>query len=110
MIDTALTRIARAELLLPPEDDDDILPEDDGFFYPIDYLIKTWDAYRSYGVLPAAGGIDDQDPKWWQDINRLSSRFALIKRGLQEHKSGDDVIDELMNTSGGVHWKDMMHG
>lgn len=98
-------------MLMSVTDDDDALSEDDGFYFPIDYLLKTWDAYRSHGVLPDAGGINDQNPKWWSDINRLGRRFAHIKRDMQEDKEAQDTLHGMMGQSSDApNWKDWMNG
>lgn len=96
---------------MPVTDDDEGLSDDDGFYFPIDYLLRTWDAYRNHGVLPDAGGINDQNPKWWVDINRLARRFALIKRDLKEAQDAQEALQGLTGHAGdGQNWKDWMNG
>lgn len=32
-----------------------------GLYYPLDYVLRTWNEHRQYHVLPDAGGWNDQD-------------------------------------------------
>lgn len=93
---------------MEPVDDD--LSDDDGFYFPIIYLMRTWDAYRSFGVLPDAGGINDQNPRWWDDINRLNRRYAYIKQQLQMQQEAADEVNKLIGDTNGPNWQGITHG
>ena len=65
------------------EDDpkhEDIDDDDFGLHYPMAYVIKTWMAYRNWGILPSAGGYDDQDEMLMQDWQTLTIRYHLAKQ------------------------------
>jgi hypothetical protein len=63
----------------------DIQDEDFGLHYPFAYVAQTWQAYRRFGVLPVAGGYNDQDEFLMQDWQTLDTRYQLK---LQESKTG----------------------
>jgi len=98
-----LERIARSELgeSEDPEDTD----EDTGFYYPIGYLLRTWEAYRQFGVLPDAGGINDQCPRWWDDVQTMNRLYIAAIARIKSDKQMSDLLD----TSAAVSWTDY-HG
>lgn len=50
--------------------------EDMGFEHPLSYLKERFSAYYTKGILPKAGGLDDQDASFIRDLHRA----FLIKR------------------------------
>lgn len=49
---------------------------DMGFENPLSYLKERFSAYYTKGILPKAGGLDDQDSAFVRDLHRL----FLVKR------------------------------
>ena len=56
-------------------------------YFPLSYVIATWQAYRQYGVLPKIGGYNDQDEQLMADWGVISRRYhwASVR--------GDNAID-----------------
>lgn len=75
------------------EDDDD---EDFGLNNPRDYALRTWYDYNEHGLLPEAGGINDQDPLWYDDIHTLNLRYSTIARRLSGNNR--DIFSGLKRT------------
>lgn len=86
------------------------MSDDDGFYFPLDYLMRTWDAYRNFGVMPEAGGINDQNPRWWDDINRLNRRYSLIKRNLEAQQEAADEVEKIVGNTNAPNWQGLTHG
>lgn len=42
--------------------------------YPLSYALATWADYRR-GLLPRAGGLDDQDVGWYADMQAITRRY-----------------------------------
>lgn len=90
-MDTILASIARSSFNLKDPLDDvppdvraimqaskpqpDIENDTFGLHYPLPYAISTWQRYREHGLLPAAGGYDDQLAVWVEDMNMLDGRY-----------------------------------
>lgn len=52
---------------------------DFGLFYPLDYVISTWNEHRQHGNYPQAGGYDDQDWRLVQhDWYVMSERYSHL--------------------------------
>jgi hypothetical protein len=47
-------------------------PGDFGFILPWPYVLETGAQYFRHGVLPRAGGWDDQEEDWKTDIRTLT--------------------------------------
>lgn len=60
--------------------------EDFGLYYPVGYVISTWQAYKRFGILPVRGGYNDQDELLMQDWYTLDSRYQIA---IQNAKGGD---------------------
>lgn len=56
--------------------------------YPPSYALQTWHDYRNFGLLPEAGGINDQCPLWYADMHALNRRYAYLL--YQHREQGDD--------------------
>lgn len=95
------------------DDDQDnaAMSEDDGLYYPFDYVIETYDVFNNFGVMPEPGGYNDQDPHWWHDIRTIRRRLAHIKRNLKEDKDESDALNSLLynNADKGVGLRDLIH-
>jgi len=44
-------------------------PVDFGFRLPVDYVLTTAELFITKGILPNAGGWDDQDEAWREDLS-----------------------------------------
>lgn len=79
-LDMALVDIIRAERGDDEDDEDD--EEDDplaGFFYPLDYVLMTWQEKRNHGILPEAGGLNNQDWRLvYHDWPLLNQRYNRL--------------------------------
>lgn len=105
MIDQVLERIVKSEQ--GELDDDATANEDDGLYYPIAYVLRTWEAYRQFGVLPEAGGINDQCPRWWDDVQTMNRRYVAAAARLRS----DQETQKLIGNQDAPHWTEMLkHG
>lgn len=79
--DAALIDIIRAEHGDSADDDDD--DPDYGLYYPLDYVLMTWQERRSHGTLPEQGGLNDQDWRLvYHDWPVLNARFNYLTEQL----------------------------
>ncbi len=59
-------------------DEVDSLSEDDGLWYPADYILPRWAVWRlsGYTAYPGGGAYDDQPRRLLEDFQMLQSRFT----------------------------------
>jgi hypothetical protein len=70
---------ARAEMGLPPLEAPTPFDENSfGLNYPIQYIMQTWSMLRNHGILPRAGGFNDQDARWIEDIMQINALYASV--------------------------------
>lgn len=73
--------MVRAEKAKDDNEADSAPPEFNGLYYPLSYVLRTWIYLREYGVLPEAGGLNDQD---WRLIEHdwpiVSERYIYIRK------------------------------
>ena len=82
--DDILKDIIRAERPLPEDEQDE--PEepeepelDFGLYYPLAYVITTWNEHRQHNNLPRAGGWNDQDPRLVEhDWRVIGERYGYL--------------------------------
>jgi len=88
-LDRMLTGILRADMNDSPDDDD--TPPDDlaGLYYPLEYVIQTWQEKRNNHILPDPGGLNDQD---WRlvlhDWPVVNERYNYLQRMLYPKEGG----------------------
>jgi len=97
------------------QDDEQVdaaIPDDDGLYYPLDYVIETYDVFRNFGVMPESGGYNDQDPHWWHDIRTIQRRISLIKSRLRNELDEKDVFEGLLPSGDDTptDWRDVING
>ena len=65
--------------------------ENPGFHYPLDYVCQTFQLwyYSDFQVMPAAGGINNQDPQWLADMT-LILRLKSARETLKAAKKGKE--------------------
>lgn len=107
-VDEWLEAAARAELgLTSDEEDEDEAPPDLHLHYAegegLSFLLQSWMAWRSRGVLPFAGGLADQPRVWARDVRKLDARYAPIMARLIEEKypnrnvsGGGNELDRIL--------------
>lgn len=94
--------MARAGLGKDIARDDDEPPEL-AFYYPLAYVLRTWQNFKEHGIYPNGRGYDDQDPDlmsdwdvvWWyynRDVDLLiaddDDKPQLPKERDIEYESG----------------------
>ncbi len=81
-----------------------MLGKDLGFENPASYLKDRFSAYYTKGILPRAGGLDDQDASFIRDLHRLFllKRFQYWK--LTQGGSGSKEDKKLKKKS----WQDVL--
>jgi hypothetical protein len=63
---------------------DDSEPPEMAFYFPLAYVLRTWQNFKEHGIFPNGRGYDDQDPDlladwdvvWWyynHDIDALTA-------------------------------------
>ena len=88
------------------DDNDDL--ETDRFYYPIPYLIQTWQALHHHHVLPRAGGWDDQCALWTHDMTLLTRRYnAIFREFTDQDQNDDDGLDDLLHGADAVSFEQM---
>jgi hypothetical protein len=110
-LDAAMTRMVRAEHGESAEDDraeDDDLP---GLYYPLHYAVQTWVNFKEHGILPEAGGWNDQDWRLVEcDWIVIGNRYARANRHLyplEGQKSGGNGIQVPKPGTAG-DWRDIL--
>lgn len=84
------------------EDDDD----DFGLNYPLWYALQTWHDYTERNLLPESGGINDQDPRWYEDMQTLNRRYAAAMSRIREDDSKDserDIFKAIRRDKRAIH-------
>lgn len=56
--------------------DDDLGP----FQYGWNTVVRCWQAYFQHGLLPEEGGLLDQDPRLWDDIQKCNTLYNRAVR------------------------------
>lgn len=69
---------------------------DYGFHNPIDYVINRCSMFITYGFLPRAGGIDDQDETFLADLETYSHGLALVAYERAEVERQTRLEEEAM--------------
>lgn len=99
-------------------------PKDYQFHYPRWYVLKTWHQYRNHGVLPEAGGWNDQPARLvnddWGYLNWCYTYAMEQVRGEEDgprgdsgHVTGDGIRDMVTALSGkktGMSWGELTNG
>lgn len=88
-----LESAAMAELGLSTEDDEEDELDDLYLHYAegerLTFLLRSWQAYRSRGVLPFTGGLADQPRALFHDFEQLNTRYIPILNRLLREKYPD---------------------
>lgn len=58
----------------PPREVDDF-----GFYYPLEYVLETGQLLVNYRIMPKAGGWDEQDYWWKEDMLTYLAGLARAK-------------------------------
>jgi hypothetical protein len=61
-------------------------PLDFGFNYPLSYIVETSSVFLNHGILPNAGGWDDQDAAWTEDFLLFMTGYARARWEYQRNK------------------------
>lgn len=66
---------------------------------PLWYALATWVDYQR-GLLPRAGGLDDQDAAWYADMQAITARYnwharRVADEGEDNGRERDLEIEEL---------------
>ncbi|MBK8035296.1 MAG: hypothetical protein IPK17_38490 [Chloroflexi bacterium] len=76
------------ELLISEDDAPPPIPADFGFHHDEDYVFDRGNLFVHYRILPKAGGWDDQDSAWTDDLKLwLTLRARLLWE--RRRQSGD---------------------
>jgi hypothetical protein len=92
-------------------------PDDYEFNFPREYAVSTWHQYRVHGVLPEAGGWNDQPSRlveddwgylnWWYN-------YALeqVSDDDNEQPQDDETMRGLINSMAGTSmgWDELTRG
>ena len=76
------------------------IPKDFGFHHPEDYVFERANLFVNYKILPGAGGWDDQDPQWTDDLKTwlsLRNRVQWERRRGSAPPSGDEPPPQWAN-------------
>jgi hypothetical protein len=96
-----LCEYAKAQLPdYEPEDEEtaDELLYGSSFNYPPALVLRCTMALKQFNVLPAAGGLLDQDEQLWNDMDTMT---RLMNRARREVKAGN-VMDSFSKRDDGV--------
>lgn len=66
----------------PPPD-----PGDFGFSLPVSYVLTTAELFINKGLLPTAGGWDDQDEAWREDLGTFLKVFNAEAHRIKKAKA-----------------------
>ena len=82
-LDTIVTEMVQADTG-KLESDIDLMEPEYGLYYPLWYVIRTWQEKREHGILPEPGGLNDQD---WRlvdhDWPKVGERYNRIYRQMK---------------------------
>lgn len=73
--------------------------ENPEFYHPFGYIAETVSLMLHCGVLPDAGGLNDQSAIWVDDMRlymRVRERVMWERAEEMKHKQGEDPIDDLL--------------
>ena len=69
--------------------------------YPLSYALATWADYRR-GLLPRAGGLDDQDVGWYADMQAITRRYNWHMARLTDDERDKELSIEDFGAIAGV--------
>lgn len=74
-------------------------------YNPLDYVIDTWLAYRSHGILPETGALNDQDPMLIHDWRSMNARYNYLAAQLRKDKQDGELPFPSSNNA--KDWTDL---
>lgn len=103
-LDDILFSMARSELGKPDDKADD-LDDQPVIYFPVDFMLATWQDYRQHGHLPMPGGLMEQDAQWYDSYLWLNRRYNAILRKMMSDKR--DGFNDLSNDDNFTDWIDL---
>jgi hypothetical protein len=63
---------------------------DPGFYYPVNYVMRTGSWLTRFHVLPEPGGLNSQPLKWVEDMELYYSMKAQVQQEYIEYKKANE--------------------